>query len=295
MEDRQSQLDWERRLGRPAGIAAFLSVLFSVGSVIAQSQAFPQNPGSRSRVALRVIDGNSTAFLAASVFRALSYLTIGFLLWYLFRVTRHRRPELPSWLMPLIYFGPLVLAVATVLITFGQLHAASDFIAHGARTEQRADDLIKGISQVPQVGGLAGSFAFAVSLVLVSLNAMRVGLLTRFLGIIGVIIGALIVLPLVPGVREIVQIFWLGAIGSIVLGFWPGGRGRAWETGQPDVWPSAAEQRRASMRDQKAEDNPLDDPKLEEPDDRDAPVADAGEDQRPEHPTSKKRRKKRRR
>jgi hypothetical protein len=292
MEQRQTQLDWERRLGRPAGVAAFVSVLFSLGSVIAQSQAFPQNPGSRSRVALRVIDENNTAFFLASLFRALSYLTIGFLLWYLFRVTRHRRPELPAWLMPLIYFGPIVLAVATILITLGQLHAAHEFMASGLRTEKRADDLIAGVSQVPQVGGLAGSFAFAVSLVLVSLNAMRVGLLTRFLGIIGVIIGALIVLPLVPGVREIVQIFWLGAIGSVVMGFWPGGRGRAWETGQPDVWPSASEQRRAAVRAARAEDNPLDDPKLEEPHD---PVSDAAEEERPAHPTSKKRRKKRRR
>jgi hypothetical protein len=179
-----------------------------------------------------------------------------------------------------------------VLITLGQLDAAHDFIAQGVRTEKRADDLIRNVSQVPQVGGLAGSFAFAVSLVLVSLNAMRVGLFTRFLGIIGVIIGALIVLPLVPGVREIVQIFWLGAIGAIVFGFWPGGRGRAWETGEPDVWPTAAEQRRTARLEQRAEENPLDDPKLEEPE---HPVVDGDGEERPEHPTSKKRRKKRRR
>jgi hypothetical protein len=282
--DRQSQLEWEGRLRIPAGAAAIAAVLLSLGSVIAQSQAFPENPGSRARDALRVIDENTGAFLAASVFRALSYLAIGFVLWYLFIAVRHRRPELPAWLMPLIYFGPVVLAAATVLITLGQLDAASEFISQGPRTERRADDLIADLSAVPQVFGLAGSFAFAVSLVLVSMNAMRVGLLTRFLGIIGVIIGGLIVLPLVPGVREIVQIFWLGSLAAVILGFWPGGRGRAWETGTAEVWPSAAEQRRQALRER--------DEEIEEPESEPEPDPDL--EQRPEHPTSKKRRKKRR-
>lgn len=287
MSERESQLEWEHRFGRLAGIAAFLAVIFTVGSLAARSSVFSTSPKS-DRVALALIDRHDAVFLASSVLAALGYLAVGVVLWYLFVVTRHRRPELPSWLMPLIYFGPLVLALATVLITKGQLDAAHDFIAHGERTEKLADGLIKDTSQVPQVVGLAGSFAFAISLVLVSMNAMRVGLLTRFLGIIGIIIGALIVLPLVPGVREIVQIFWLGAVGAVIMGFWPGGRGRAWETGEADVWLSAAEQRRAAMREQKAEENPLDDPPLEEP------VNHTGEEERSEHPVSKKRRKKRR-
>ena len=286
MEQPRSQLEGERRLGRPAAIAAFLSMLLLVGSLVARTSVFSSTPRS-DRVALTLIERHDTAYLASSILSALGYLTVGFVLWYLFRATRHRRPELPAWLMPLIYFGPLVLALATVFITLGQLDAAQDLL-QGPRTERRADSLIDGISQAPQVFGLAGSFALAVSLVLVSLNAMRVGLLTRFLGIIGVIIGALIVLPLVPGVREIVQIFWLGAVGAVILGIWPGGRGRAWETGEADVWLSAAEQRRAVLREQRAGAEP-------EPASDDEESVEEPPDERPDHPTSRKRRKKRRR
>jgi hypothetical protein len=242
----EAQLEWERRLRRPVAAAAFLSIVLLVGALVARSTVFTSSPES-DRVALALIDRHDTAFLVSSLLTGLGYLSLGVVLWYLFVATRHRRPELPAWLLPLIFFGPLVLAVATVVITLGQVDAAHDFIDRGPRTERRADALIGDISQLPQVLGLAGSFAMAVSLVLVSMNAMRVGLFTRFLGIIGVIIGALIVLPLVPGVREIVQIFWLGAVGAVILGFWPGGRGRAWETGEAHVWPSAAEQRRAAM------------------------------------------------
>ena len=280
--EHESQLGWERRLGRPVGVAAFLSIAFVVGSLISRSTVFTSTPKT-DHVALRLIDSHGTAFMASSVLSSLSYLAVGVVMWFLFLATRHRRPELPPWLMPLIYFGPIVLAIATVLITKYQLDAAHDFVS-GAPTERRADALIKNMSQVPQVFGLAGSFAFAISLVLVSLNAMRAGLLTRFLGIMGVIIGALIVLPIVPGVREIVQIFWLGSVGAVIIGFWPGGRGRAWETGEPAPWPSAGEQRRAAMRERTATTGGIEDPPLPEP-----------EDKRPEHPISKKKRKKRRR
>jgi hypothetical protein len=51
------------------------------------------------------------------------------------------------------------------------------------------------------------------------------------------------VLQLVPLVPVILQAFWLGAVGALFLGNWPGGRGPAWESGEPDPWPSAAERR----------------------------------------------------
>ena len=55
--------------------------------------------------------------------------------------------------------------------------------------------------------------------VLGSLNAMRVGLLTRFWGILGVIIGPGFVFGFAPPV----MVFWLIAIGVLFLGRWPRG------------------------------------------------------------------------
>ena len=70
---------------------------------------------------------------------------------------------------------------------------------------------------------------------------MRVGLLTRMLGYLGIAAGALMVLvsPL-----PIVQIFWLAALGFILLGRWPGGAPPAWRTGQAEPWPTARPPRR---------------------------------------------------
>jgi hypothetical protein len=90
--------------------------------------------------------------------------------------------------------------------------------------------------------------------VMVPLRARRAGLLSPFMAILGVIAGVLLVLQLVPLVPVILQVFWLGAVGALFLGNWPGGRGPAWETGQPDPWPTAAERRGlAPPRDEEAD------------------------------------------
>jgi hypothetical protein len=83
--------------------------------------------------------------------------------------------------------------------------------------------------------------------VLVSLNAMRAGLLTRFLGILGVIVGTLVIIQLGP--FPVVQTFWLLALAVLFAGRRPGGDPPAWRTGREEPWPSQqemAEQRRAA-------------------------------------------------
>jgi hypothetical protein len=71
----------------------------------------------------------------------------------------------------------------------------------------------------------------------ICLNAMRVGLLTRFMGVLGIICGALIVLPILSPL-PIVQTFWLGAMALLLTGRWPNGVPPAWRTGQVEAWPS---------------------------------------------------------
>jgi hypothetical protein len=74
--------------------------------------------------------------------------------------------------------------------------------------------------------------------VFVALNAMRAGLLTKFMGILGCIIGVLVIVPLGP--LPIVQTFWLVAIAALLFGFWPSGMPPAWASGKAEPWPSQA-------------------------------------------------------
>jgi hypothetical protein len=83
--------------------------------------------------------------------------------------------------------------------------------------------------------------------VIICLNAMRVGLLTRFMGILGIIVGVLFVVPLAPG-PPVVQSFWLAALAALFAGRWPSGIPPAWITGRAVPWPSQQEQREQRER-----------------------------------------------
>jgi uncharacterized protein DUF4386 len=278
--EHQAQLEWERRMGRPAAAAAFVAAAFVVAyQIVLQAVALSSRPDNKAEL-LRAVSEKSTAFIASAVLQSLSLLALGFVLWFLFRITQYRRPELPSWSIYLVYLGPVLLAVAGVLVAIDQVSIANHFTDSGPETVGRAKNLLDDRSVVGVGLGSAGTLALAFSLVLVSLNAMRAGVLSRFLGVIGMITGALYVLPIFGG-PYIVQIFWLGAVGAVFLGYWPGGRGPAWESGEADPWPTAADRRQALAPAGEAGGPEGAEPDAEEPD---AP-----------HPVSKKRKRKRRR
>ena len=66
---------------------------------------------------------------------------------------------------------------------------------------------------------------------------MRVGLLTRFLGYLGIIAGVLTIIPLVP--IPIVEAYWLLALAYLLSGRWPSGVPPAWSSGRAEPWPRA--------------------------------------------------------
>jgi hypothetical protein len=102
-----------------------------------------------------------------------------------------------------------------------------------------------------------------------------------------VVAGALLVLQLVPLVPTIIQAFWLGAMGALYLGNWPGGRGPAWDSGEPQPWPSAAQKRGLAPSAERQESEP-------EPQRDTEPAAAPEGDVEPERerPASRKRKRK---
>jgi hypothetical protein len=233
----REQLDWEAKWAKPAAAAAFASALFLIASTVVR-QAALDGAGSNDRKVLIAIDDNSGLFSASSVLQVLSFVTLAGVLFYLSRAVLARKPDLPQPLVWLGVIGALLLAFAGVLSDLHRIDVADQFLASGAETAKRAEDLLGDRSTLATSVGSAGTLALAISFVFFSINAMRVGLLTRFMGVIGAIIGVLYVIPLLAG--PVIQLLWLLAIGVLFLGRWPGGgRGPAWETGEAIEWPSA--------------------------------------------------------
>ena len=157
---------------------------------------------------------------------------------------------MPRWFLYLVVLGPLFYATGTILDSFQRLDVAEDFAGRapasirGERGDNLEEDLLREDASAVLVGlAFAGSVAVGFLYVMIPLRARRAGLLSPFMGILGVVAGALFVLRLLPLVPIVVQAFWLGAMGALYLGAWPGGRGPAWETGEPDPWPTPAQRR----------------------------------------------------
>jgi len=77
---------------------------------------------------------------------------------------------------------------------------------------------------------------------------MRVGLLTRFMGYLGIFTGVLVLFPIGSPV-PVVQGFWLLALAYLFSGRWP--------NGVPPAWRSGSEMSRASRADESISTRPV--------------------------------------
>ena len=237
MDDKQTQLEWEARAGRIAAFGALLTAALIVGTILYRIIAVPTGADNVAQL-LPQVHAHETPFVVYGALTGLSMLAFIIPLYYLYRVTRYRRPELPAITRWLIIVGPVLVAIAAVWGPLRQAHAADQFVAGTIKTKDHAQDLVNDATTAVAAISLPAALATAIGVVLVSLHAMRAGLLSRFMGVLGVILGGLFVIPLAP--VPIVQLFWVLALGALFLGFWPGaGRGPAWETGEPEPWPAA--------------------------------------------------------
>jgi hypothetical protein len=280
--NREEQLQWEARWARPAAIAAFLA-----GALLLVSAMLfcPENREGIERQPdlLLSIDEQSDGYLASAVLGALAGLLLVGVFLYLFRATLARGGGVPPWFIYLVIGAPILYAVSTIAGAFEAIDLGDEFAGgepiRGEPGADRARDL-GGTSPLLVAVATAGTVGLAFLFVMLPLRARRVGLLTQFMGILGVIAGALVVFQL-TGISSVVQAFWLGALGMLFLGRWPGGRGPAWESGTAEPWPTAAQRRGlAPMPGEQQEPHELD-PTPPEPE----PV--------PERPASRKRRRKR--
>ena len=279
--NREEQLQWEARWGRPAAIAAFLA-----GGMLLVSAMlfFPEDREGieRSPDLLLSIDEQSGGYLASAVLSAVAGLLLIGVFLYLFRATIARGGGVPPWFVYLVVGAPLLYAASTVAGAFEAVDLGEEFAngepIRGEAGGDRAEDL-GGSGALLVALATAGTVGVAFLFVMLPLRARRVGLLTPFMGVLGVIAGALVVFQL-TGISPVIQAFWLGALGMLFLGTWPGGRGPAWASGTAEPWPTAAQRRGLRPMPGEEEEATLD-PTPPEPE----PV--------PERPASRKRRRKR--
>jgi hypothetical protein len=251
--DPEKQLAWEKRHRPRAAIASIVAaaglLLFYVLQQVLQRD-MPTVSGLETLVRaaqpgdIGALPSLQTAFFEYLDTKTLLVLLIafgGFIGWigvawsvgFLGVATRARTPRMSKFVVYVPIVGGVVLGVSVLMSQIGSLQVVSEFL-DSDRTVKAAVDADNSLIVYARLLYQLGTLALAVGLVLVSLNALRVGLLTRMLGYIGIASGAMMVLFPLP----IVQIFWLGAFGFVALGRWPGGDLPAWKTGEAVPWPT---------------------------------------------------------
>lgn len=298
----EQQLAWEARQRPRAAIAAIVAAFLTLagylwagvdlrdtpraGFLESFANALEPGPiGSRPSVKgplFEYYDAHSSTIVGSAVVRSLALVALGWTVTFLAAATRARRPEFLRLVVYLPLVGAALAAVSTVAGAIGTISAVSEFL-DGPRTVDAARDVGGGSLLITaEILGQIGPLALVAALFLVALNAMRVGLLTRFLGFLGIIAAVLTILPLMP--LPVIQSFWLVGVGLLLLGAVRGGLPPAWRTGKAESWPSnrevAASRREAAAEKRRETPEPAAEPQP-------VPAGRA-------HPSSKKRKRKRR-
>ena len=281
----QAALAWEAAQRPLAGISAIVAGLALLASNIIGAITLKDSPQSTPADGLRdalggalsngepglltpeirYIHDHAPGLYAQAIVAAVGTALIAVALGYLFRATDARR-DVPRIALFLALLGPIASAVAPVLYRIGVDTNAGDYLDGDLSTKGAHDVVSNSLSTAGsalQIFGLLTAAAF----VLISLNAMRAGLLTRFLGVLGIICGVLLVFTLGNASASpiIIEVFWLVALGLIILQRLPNVP-PAWKTGTAVPWPSrldqvaARDQAAASVEDEDEDDEDLDAP-----------------------------------
>lgn len=251
--ERAQALAWEERWTRPAGLASLAAIVLVGAAIMLATQGVGSSSGDSEL--LRNVEASRDAQLASSLLQALGIGLLAAPLYFLFRAALARSATMRGQLVGIVVAAPIFLAAMAVLSGLSTLHAASEFadeiprlLADGGgldseRANRAANDAIVDAPLRPLAAGfgLGGQLGFLVAMFYTAMHAMRTGLLTRFWGSLGMALGA------VSFLFFQFTLLWFVYVGVLLLGWVPGGRPPAWETGEAMPWPTPGERAAEGM------------------------------------------------
>jgi hypothetical protein len=234
-----ADLEAERRQARFAGATAVLAAVLLFTSIVMRlSSVQPDPDGGAAGAAqqFRDFDADRTTAATAVGLKVVALLLIVVVGNFLYLAVKARAPTAPRYLLILGIVMPIALAVTTVTGHFALRHVISTFLDLPATAQSNAaadqvsnDDTFTRVQRIVEIVCVIG---FGVWLALLCVAAMGVGLLPKFLAYFG--IGAAVAFVLANFAGEALVIGCLGSVGLMALDAWPGGRPRAWDSGQAE-------------------------------------------------------------
>ncbi len=151
---RAELLERERRLSRPAGIAAIAGALLFALSVVLQQSAFSGTSSTAEE--LTAVHEHSSEVLFGAVIGAIGLALFVFPLYFLFRAAQARSDRVRGALVAFAFIGPILFGLGQVVATVGIDHAADTFVKGAPAAEsQPAAEAGAGSATAPS-GNAAG-------------------------------------------------------------------------------------------------------------------------------------------
>jgi hypothetical protein len=257
---RAETVAWEKRWALPTALATLAAIGFVLAALIVANQI---GGGSGDSELLRNVEQHRGTQLISSILQAIGVGLLAAPLYYLFRAANARSETMRGQLVGLVVAAPLFLAALAIFSGLSNLHAASEFVANEVprlmengvaldsdRAEEVAADVLSEAPLRPLAAGfgIGGQLGFVIAMFYTCLQAMRVGLLTRFWGSLGMALGAVSILFF------LFALLWFVYLGVLLLGRVPGGKPPAWETGEAIPWPTPGDKAAAELTPQADDD-----------------------------------------
>lgn len=261
-QDPQITLAWEAANRKRAAICAWVAAgLTIVGSLLASmgtssvptfnnsvvtgpaamNDLLAGQPIPPGRTAMQVLwfqDHLSAVNYVGTVLAGIAALLLFGVIVFLFKATRARNPGFGQATLIAGAFGAVAFGVGTMVAQLSSFIGISGF--SGGNNLQASEALTGGPVYAGQILLTLGSFGLGFAFVMIGLNAMRVGLLTRFMGILAMIVGATFIIPQVDP-QGVLRSFWLAVVAFVFILRWPGNKiPPAWLSGKAEPWPSLA-------------------------------------------------------
>ncbi len=241
----EQQLQYEARVrNRQAVVAVLAGILLVVASTL--QLIGPHTKVDELTIDLITANKRFPLDLIAAVINGIGSLLVAWTLNYVYVCSRARNSEVKPFIRIVAIAGGVLSAFAGIVYAIVVAIKVHEFVTTGAQTYDEANRLTSATGLLAlQLVGQAAALLLAVGIALVSFNALRQGLLTRFMGYLGIFAGVLVLFQITQ--IPVVQGFWLVAIGYLISGRWPTGLPPAWRSGRSEPWPPSSEMRARRM------------------------------------------------
>jgi hypothetical protein len=192
---------------------------------------------------VKFISHHALPLIAGSFIAAVAVAALTVILLLLLDATVFRRPNTWPLARPLVIAGGVAVAIASLAHQIvGAIETHNFAVGHDLTSHAVDQALTKSTPNliVAYLSLLAG-LALAAGMITVMINALRVGLLPRWMGILGMFTALLIFLPIGGAELQVVPAMWMVMMGVLYSGKWPGGDPPAWTEGVPRPWPTRAQ------------------------------------------------------